>query len=924
MKINKIVLYNFNSYEGLNEFDFTCENNSKNIILIGGKNGAGKTSLFTAIKIALYGPLSFGYVGVNPKYIAKIKDCINSRAFQKDVVRSKVQISVSLTVEREIKEYEITREWDYTKQKLDEKYYVKTEDRFLDGQELSYFQNYLQSMIPPDLFEFFLFDGEEVGSIFSTSTYNSYVKNAVYTLCGLDVFEIIRKYTTGYAGKASSKDEEKIYSHYKELRKNADEIDISFADLEAQIASDKNELEKVETELIEIETAFKNAGGITEVERQALMKEFTEAEHTKTESLTKIKMFVEGLMPFIILRDFTGRITEQLDFEEKGEIYYYVQQKLKRQEIKKALNEKQEVSEDTVEALMDFLLKKFKPKGFKEGAQSVHDLSKEDLGRVNAMISAVEDFDTDSMIELVKKRKSAADRTMEINRILKSAMTDEDAGKFAKKENILKKEKVGEDVKEDLNVMDKNTQRLLNLTNQLLDFRKTEAKGFALNFVNSNISELIRETYSRFLPTARQNNLVFEISLPEKDFYAPVDKEALTKILSNLFNNAVKYANSHIQVILLASCQNSSDMFSITVINDGIDIPKEMQEEIFKPFVQIKNTATGQRAAGTGIGLPLARSLAELHKGKLYLKNGEQDITFCVELPKHQENVIQLNQTHIEQENHRIASFNQSNDSKITLLVVEDDPEMQAFVSRQLENQYTILTASNGIEALNILEDNAVNLIISDVMMPEMDGFELCRKLKSDVTFSHIPIILLTAKATLQSKIEGIELGADAYIEKPFSTEYLLARIHNLLNNQEKLRKAFASSPFVESKTIALSKADETFLEKLNDIIQKNIAEVNFNIDTLAEEMNMSRSSLHRKIKGISKLTPNEFIQLERLKKAAQLILSNEYRINEVCYIVGFNSSSYFAKCFQKQFGVLPKDFGKQNQNVNIPTKNNE
>jgi len=335
MKINKIVLYNFNSYEGLNEFDFTCENNSKNIILIGGKNGAGKTSLFTAIKIALYGPLSFGYVGVNPKYIAKIKDCINSRAFQKDVVRSKVQISVSLTVEREIKEYEITREWDYTKQKLDEKYYVKTEDRFLDGQELSYFQNYLQSMIPPDLFEFFLFDGEEVGSIFSTSTYNSYVKNAVYTLCGLDVFEIIRKYTTGYAGKASSKDEEKIYSHYKELRKNADEIDISFADLEAQIASDKNELEKVETELIEIETAFKNAGGITEVERQALMKEFTEAEHTKTESLTKIKMFVEGLMPFIILRDFTGRITEQLDFEEKGEIYYYVQQKLKRQEIKK-------------------------------------------------------------------------------------------------------------------------------------------------------------------------------------------------------------------------------------------------------------------------------------------------------------------------------------------------------------------------------------------------------------------------------------------------------------------------------------------------------------------------------------------------------------------------------------------------------------
>ena len=441
MKINKIVLYNFNSYEGLNEFDFTSDDSNKNIILIGGKNGAGKTSLFTAIKIALYGPLSFGYVGVNPRYIAKIKDCINSKSFQKDVVESRVQISVSLMVEREVKEYEITREWDYTKQKLEERYYVRTEGRLLDNQELSYFQNYLQGMIPPDLFEFFLFDGEEVGSIFSTSTYNSYVRNAIYTLCGLDTFEIIRKYTTGYAGKAESTDEEELYAQYEELHKNAEEIEVSCIELENQIATDKVEQEKVETELIEVETAFKNAGGITEVERQALSKEFSEAEHTKTESLTKIKMFVEGLMPFFILRDFTGRISNQLDFEEKGEIYYYVQQKLKRQEIKNTLNENQEVGAAAVDALMEFLLKKFKPKGFKEGAQPVHDLSKEDSGRVNAMISAIDDFDIKAMVKLVEKRKAAADRTMEINRILKSAMTEEDAGKFAEKENALLKKK---------------------------------------------------------------------------------------------------------------------------------------------------------------------------------------------------------------------------------------------------------------------------------------------------------------------------------------------------------------------------------------------------------------------------------------------------------------------------------------------------
>lgn len=441
MKINRIVLYNFNSYEGLNEFDFTSNDSNKNIILIGGKNGAGKTSLFTAIKIALYGPLSFGYVGVNPIYIAKIKDCINSKSFQMDVVESRVQIAISLMVEREIKEYEITREWDYTRQKLEERYYVKTDGCLLGDQELSYFQNYLQGMIPPDLFEFFLFDGEEVGSIFSTSTYNTYVKNAVYTLCGLDIFEIIRKYTIGYAGKAVSDEEEKIHAQYEELCRNAEKIEKSYLELEAQIATDRDELEKVGTELIEIETAFKNAGGITEVERQTLLKEFSEAEHTKTETLTRIKMFVEGLMPFFILRDFTGRISDQLDIEEKGEIYYYVQQKLKRQEIKNALNESQEVSDDTVDVLVDFLLKKFKPKGFKEGAQPVHDLSKEDLGRVNAMISAIDDFDVGAMVELVEKRRETADKTMEINRRLKSAMTDDDARKFAERENVLLKKK---------------------------------------------------------------------------------------------------------------------------------------------------------------------------------------------------------------------------------------------------------------------------------------------------------------------------------------------------------------------------------------------------------------------------------------------------------------------------------------------------
>lgn len=441
MKINKVVLYNFNSYEGFNEFDFSSKSEKKNIALIGGKNGAGKTSLFSAIKIALYGPLSFGYVGVNPVYISKIKDCINSKSFQNDVVEAWVQLSISLMIEREVREYEITRKWNYTKQKLEEHYFVKVDGTILEEQELSYFQNYLQGVLPPDLFEFFLFDGEEVGSIFSTSAYNTYIKNAVYKLCGLDTFEIIRKYTNGYAGKAVGEDEEATHEEYEKLRTQVEELEQSSLELEAKIQEYEQDLERIETELIEVETAFKKAGGISETERQKLLQELSEEERAKIESLTKIKLFVEGMMPFFILRDFTSDVSKQLELEEQSNIYSYILQKLNKTELEEILASRQVVNDETVNALMDFLTRKFKPKGFKEGSKPLHDLSKEDIGHINAMISDIDSFDVDAMVELIQKRKSSLERTMEINRILKSAMTDEDASKYKERENSLLKEK---------------------------------------------------------------------------------------------------------------------------------------------------------------------------------------------------------------------------------------------------------------------------------------------------------------------------------------------------------------------------------------------------------------------------------------------------------------------------------------------------
>ena len=441
MKINKISLYNFSSFEGLKEFDFSVENEEKNIILIGGKNGAGKTSLFSAIKIALYGPLAFGYVGINPHYVAKIKDCINSKAFQTSKVEAKVQISISIMVERDIKQYEITREWDYSSQKLIEKYYVTTAGKMLSEQEQSYFQNYLQSIVPPDLFEFFLFDGEEVGSLFSSRSYNTYVKNAVYVLCGLDIYEIIRKYTHGYAGRASNDEEAEILAEYEQIKQS---IEISEKNKEKtliEIDALQNQLEELETDLIELETAFRNAGGLTAETRKRLAQEFDAAERVKAETSAKIKLFVEGLMPFYIVRGFNTRVAEQLDVEEKDKIYNYVHKQLSTEDIQKAFEGV--IPEDSVDTLMKILLDKLKPEGLSEGMVSIHDLSKEETNRVNAMISAVTDFNVLEMVDNVRQKQNASDKTMEINRTLKSAISEEDAAQYVEREKELLNTKDG-------------------------------------------------------------------------------------------------------------------------------------------------------------------------------------------------------------------------------------------------------------------------------------------------------------------------------------------------------------------------------------------------------------------------------------------------------------------------------------------------
>lgn len=243
------------------------------------------------------------------------------------------------------------------------------------------------------------------------------------------------------------------------------------------------------------------------------------------------------------------------------------------------------------------------------------------------------------------------------------------------------------------------------------------------------------------------------------------------------------------------------------------------------------------------------------------------------------------------------------------ILIVDDEVEIVNFLERTLRKKYSVFKAENGKEALTILEKEAIVLIVSDVMMPDMDGFELCREVKSNFEYAHIPVILLTAKNTIQAKVQGLEFGADAYIEKPFSKEHLLAQMASLITNRSMIREYFAKSPLVHIKTMAHSRAEEQFLETLNESIDKNIDDPDLDVEKLTHIMNMTRITLYRKIKAVTNLTPIELITVTRLKKAAILLVQGNYRVYEVANMIGFSSQSNFARSFHKQFGMSPTDY---------------
>ena len=485
-------------------------------------------------------------------------------------------------------------------------------------------------------------------------------------------------------------------------------------------------------------------------------------------------------------------------------------------------------------------------------------------------------------------------------------------------ENVMNDlESIPDAIKDDLDIINRNSKRLLTLINQILDFRKVEQGEFTINKKSQNIYSLIEHVIVRFSPSAKQKGISINFEYDNNDIIANVDPEAITKVISNLMTNALKFTKDKIDVDL--KYIDKEDILKITVSDNGCGISKEQQKKIFKPFYQ---TDCGIKENGTGIGLHIVKSLVMAHEGKICLKSDiDSGSSFIVTIPIEKNRVIlqspvnedideyneNLNDEIIDEEINEEIKYSDSTQKKV--LVVEDDPDMLSFLVSSLKKDFTVLTADNGINALEVLANNSVSLIISDWMMKSMDGIALCKKIRSDHKTSHIPFIILTARTDDASKVKSMKSGADMHIEKPFSVQHIKASISNILDLRSQLHHKLSTTPLTPIDSIAENSIDKKFLSDLNSIIEENFSNNDLSVDFIASKMNISRSGLFSKIKTMTDTTPNELIQLIRMKKAAQLLLENKYRINEICYMVGFNNPSYFSKCFQKQFGVKPLDF---------------
>ncbi|OJJ14115.1 hypothetical protein BKI52_44120 [marine bacterium AO1-C] len=468
-----------------------------------------------------------------------------------------------------------------------------------------------------------------------------------------------------------------------------------------------------------------------------------------------------------------------------------------------------------------------------------------------------------------------------------------------------------------------NAQRLLRLINQLLDFSKLENGKMTLQYRTGNLNLFLQHIVQSFEPMAQQKNIALKLELPVQEVLSSYDHDKLEKVCFNLLSNAFKFTPAGGTVTVTLQMLEDKRI-EVAIKDTGIGIPEKALPHIFDRFYQVDGSSTRSHA-GTGIGLALVKELVELHEGQIKASSvPNEGTTFFVRLPwtepkesiglvedsvsgqTHEPPVVSLDASPIVPE----ASVREQN----TVLVVEDNEELRKFLCAELMPTYHVVEAAHGAEGIDQATKVVPDLIVSDVMMPQIDGLEMVSTLKQNPLTSHIPIILLTAKASFESKIAGLEIGSDDYLTKPFSPKELLLRVKNRLDQRNKLRELLKqqltqAQVAIEPAAIVTNSMDEVFLQKALAVVEEQMSNPTFDVTTFCQEMGMSRSNLHKKLKALTDLSTTEFIRQIKLKRAAALIKQNSGRIDEIAFMAGFNDISYFNRCFKKQYGVTPKEY---------------
>lgn len=476
-----------------------------------------------------------------------------------------------------------------------------------------------------------------------------------------------------------------------------------------------------------------------------------------------------------------------------------------------------------------------------------------------------------------------------------------------------------------LNIIHKNVTVLLRLINQILDFRKFEDGKLQLRLSRFDLRTSLLEWTDAFRTLSFRKHIHFRIVTNEQaDYTVTADAEKLERILYNLLSNAFKFTpeNGSISVSLSLFNKDGEPSVRLQVTDTGVGMPAEHVQHIFDSFYQI-----GVHHAGSGIGLALVKAFVEMHHGTIHVDTTEgQGTCFTIEMPACQKGALDPDTTRsaalvnlkegavlaADQETLQTTDSATSPEDKETVLVIDDNQDIRDYVRSVLQDEYNIIEAANGQEGIRMAMKYVPDVIICDVMMPVMDGMECCRRLKSELQTSHIPVMMLTAYAVDEQKIKGYECGADSYISKPFSARLLTVRLRNLIDNRHRLQQVFADGSSASLQKVSVSDVDKGFLEKLRRLIDQRLSDPNLSVEELGEQIGLSRVQLYRKSKALCGYAPNELLRIARLKRASSLLASTDKTVAEITYEVGFSSPSYFTKCYKDYFGESPTEFLKR------------